>query len=415
MEPPVPPPPDPRSAFVLRPGGIGRSTDLWFVVPPAVGWTVVLIVSVLVHELTRVLPTRDVFETLALAATLSVIWILNVLRTQKLSDTTERDGSPNFDLRHDFWLARMIALSLLSAFVGAAVFLSLVVYALDLNVSISEIALLSDVIVLVVTVAIVGAYTRYTAMAFRTDSLSILTTLETASRLDRESQRSQSESLLSTFAGQTDRIIAEVQAMNRATVSGLDNVAEGLKTVASALEAHAEIAAAARLAAEAGVVAQREAIQQIARAEVARREDASRAANLRRSQIMPNLAAQLRVQGTLLHTIVVDIFNGGFSAMRLNVTVRAASGWSRLYRRPEIASNSPTSFTLGDVAEFPQDTEFEVSVEISDVDGNVYVGATPFHYSRATGFLGFTRSITLEPTGWQRVQLSPARGQPALE
>lgn len=412
MEPPEPPQPS-RKSFILRPGGLSRSTDLWFVVPVCIGWIAVIALVVALHAVKPALPPWILVTALLVGAVASVVWLLNVLRTQEYADTIERDGQPNYDLQHAYWLARIVAWSLLAASVALIGLLLCVDYEIATSASLSNVAPLSELVMLVLTIAVLGFYARYSAMSFRIDSLSLLGAVESQSRIDREASQAQAQALLSAFVTQTDRLTAEVQALNQATVSGLGQVTEGLGAITTALVAQAEIAAAARLAAEKAAAAQAQALEQLRQNEAARKEDLVRSAVLRRTQIMPAMSAQMRVQGVLLHSIVVDLFNQGFSATRLNVGVQTDSGWARLYRQSELPTNSPASFVLGDVAQFPLRAQFTISLEVSDVDGNSYNGRVIFDYVRETGFIGLTRSTTIRPGGWQPLQLTPSRGEPS--
>jgi hypothetical protein len=412
LQPPEAPESPSNATLLFRPGSLNRSTDLWFLLLPAVGWAVTLTTTASVRLIQPGTPLESILIALTAAGAVTVLWSLNVLRTQRLSDTNERDGQPNYELKHEYWIARTVAWVLLASASGLTLFLALLAFVLWAGDPLGDAIPAAEVLLLVLTVGILGAYTQFSSMALRTDADRLLKTLESENRIDRDARTAESAALLSTFVGQTDRLVAEVQGLNQATSSGLGQVAISLEAIAKALEAQSQIAAEARAAAEESAAAQRAAVEHLERAERERKAEVVRAQRDRRERIRPAVSVQLRVQGVLLHSLVVDVFNSGFSAAKLNVTVQSTTGWARLFRAPEISTNSSASFVLGDVSAFPHRTQFTISVEVSDVDGNTYVGIQTFSYARDTGFLGMTRSTSVTPSSWVGVALTPTRSSP---
>ncbi len=412
--PPRSPPVATKRTYLLRPGSIGRSTDLWFVLPPVVWWSGLAVALALGREFDpEGFGTNEVVASLLGGSIALVLWAVAVLRSQSEKDALRPDGR-TFDhvARHEFWRARTIAWGLLAIGIAATGLLGFLWAGLASVVPQADVPFV-ELAVLVLTLALLAVFARYNSMTFRTDGDRLIDRLEETSRIGTAARLAETERLVGTFASQTDRLVAKIEAQSLAMSEGLAGIAVKLQNVADAIQTQARIASEARAAAEQAAELQRQALQQAADRETARVAAERRAALDRIERVRPDIRIQMRGQGVLFHHLYVDVFNAGMDAVGLRVRVTTGRGTMSEFAEPGIRANTPRSFDLGDVGGFEDQEQFTVTALVSDVDGNPYECVARLTYQRERGFLGRTTGIRFTPADWVRAAMRALRPIPA--
>jgi hypothetical protein len=400
--------------YVLRPGSLGRSTDLWFAFPPLTWW-IALIATLSVGRAVDVarFGSTVILAALSIGSIALVIWSALVLLSQRESDSLQPGGRRvDHALRHEYWRARTIAWGLFSVGTTASGLLLFIWAGLSTSVPAADLPFL-ELAVLVMTLVLLAIFARYNSMTFRTDGDRLVQHLEETSRIETAARLAETERLVGTFTGQTDRLVAKIEAQSLTMSGGLAGIALRLQNVADAIQTQSRIAAEARAAAQQAAELQRQAIEDAATREAARISAELRAAQDRVERIRPDIRVQMRGQGILFHHLYVDIFNRAMDGVGLRVRVLTARGTGGEFVEPGIRSNSPRSFDLGDVNQFLDAERFTVTVLLADVDGNPYEYAAQVDYERETGLLGRTTGIRFNPTGWVRPSVRALRPPPA--
>ncbi len=413
-EPPERPPRPTWHDYVLRPGSIGRSTDVWFIVPPLAWWIAIIATLAVGREADPAKFGSDVVTAALLIGSVALfVWSSLVLLSQHESDTLEA-GVRRFDhtLRHEFWRARTIAWGLFALGITASGLLLFIGAGLSSSVPAPDLPFL-EVAVLVMTLVLLAIFARYNSMTFRTDGDRLVQQLEETSRIETAARLAETERMVGTFTAQTDRLVAKIEAQSLTMSEGLAGIALRLQNVADAIQTQSRIAAEAREAAQQAAGLQRQAIEDAASREAARIATELGAAEDRIARIRPDIRIQMRGQGILFHHLYVDIFNRGMDGVGLRVTASTAGGAGGEFVEPGIRSNSPKSFDLGNVNQFQDRERITVSVLLADVDGNPYEYAGQVDYQRTTGFLGRTTGFSFNPDGWFRPSARALRPLPA--
>jgi hypothetical protein len=400
--------------YIFRPGSIGRSTDLWFVLPPVVWWIGLVIALALGREFDpKGFGPNEVLASLLGGSITLVLWAIAILRSQSEKDALRPDGR-TFDhgVRHEFWRARTIAWGLLAIGIAAMGLLGFLWAGLAMAVPSTDLPFV-ELAVLVLTLALLAVFARYNSMTFRTDGDRLIDRLEETSRIETAARLAETERLVGTFTSQTDRLVAKIEAQSLSMSQGMAGIAVKLQNVADAIQTQARIASEARAAAERAAELQSQALQQATDREASRVAAERRAALDRIARVRPDIRVQMRGQGVLFHHLYVDVFNGGMDAVGLRVQVTTAQGTGPEFAEPGIRANTPRSFDLGDVGGFEDEEQFTVTVLVSDVDGNPYECIARLGYARERGFLGRTTAIRFEPAGWARTIMRELRPLPA--
>lgn len=417
VEPGGPPPSRPaatKRTYVLSPGSIGRSTDLWFVLPPVAWWMGLGVALALGRELDPIgFGTNAVVASLLGGSMALILWGVAVLRSQSERDALRPDGR-TFDhaVRHEFWRARTIAWGLLAIGIAATGLLGFLWAGLASIVPQADVPFV-ELAVLVLTLALLAVFARYNSMTFRTDGDRLIERLEETSRIETAARLAETERLVGAFASETDRLVAKIEAQSLSMSEGLAGIAVKLQNVADAIQTQARIASEARAVAERAVELQGQALQQATDREAARVAAERRAALDRIERIRPDIRVQMRGQGVLFHHVYVDVFNAGMDAVGLRVRVTTEQGTAPEFVEPGIRANIPRSFDLGGVGDFENEEQFTVTVLVSDVDGNPYECIARIVYQRERGFLGRTTAILFRPAAWVRTTMHALRPLPA--
>lgn len=337
-------------------------------------------------------------------AVLNIAWALWTLQEQ--TGTLGDRGIPfqNRNLQNA-WRARTIAWDvLIVAIVGFG--LVVVVWAGPGRVIPSGDQLVVEIAVLIVTVAMLATFARYTAMAFSTDVDSLVTRLESISRRESEERTAETERLSVAFRREVDKLIQRVDRQVEATEKGLKEVTSQLeaisKTLATQAKLNEQIAAAQRAAAD----AQERAAKDAAEREAQRQREAERAAAARKDQIRPVFNIRLRYRGTLFHKLFLDLHNEGGVAEGVRTEVRFHSSVFLPPSIPSIPSGGTHPIEMGDVTQFPLSTIFAVTVGARDIDGNRYSFNADVSYLRTTGFWGQTKGIVIRPPDWIQMAIA---------
>ncbi len=397
---PNPTPPSDTSTWVrlFRGLGINWTKELDFVVLPAA-----IVLCLFVAELLNlsgytwagIALTPPVLLTLAIATILWALWAMHE-QAGALGDRTT--PSRNRGL-HDAWRARTIAWDILVLGI-ASLGVVIISWAGPTRVIPPGDLAVVEIATLVVTVALLATFARYTAMAFSTDMDSLVKRLDDISQNELEQRTVETERLTASFEREVGKLVTRVDRQVTATEEGLKAVAGHLAMISTTLAAQAklnkEIAQAQKDAAE----AQRKAVEDATQREVERRRESEKAAAQRREKIRPTFKMRLDWAGMLFHRLTLSFQNEGGKAEGVRVEVSHSAGVASFPPIPAIASGETKPVELGDVAGYALSTVFAVTLTTRDVDGNRYSYQARATYSRTTGFWGQTKTIHIQPQGW---------------
>lgn len=388
-------------AFLLRPGSLERSTSLWWLIPILAVWSATaVLIGVLSWRWSSVLTLTTSLRILLVGSSFTTAWGLAVVLTQRESDTESGPETIDVRGRHAYWRARTVAWDL-TALGIAGTGLVLLLLAGPNRVLPSVDVPLVELAVLTLTLALLATFSRYAAMAFSTDAKGVVQELEQVATAEATSRESQREELKVTIHQEIERLISKVSEQITATQTGLSQITVALQGVASAIEQQTRVGEGARRAAEAAAQASDQRLVELRAAEAQRLEAVRLAAEARRRRISPALEVAVRLQGTVLHSVWIDVRNRGFDGRGLELRVHFSTGGVVRFRAAGLASMTETTFSLGDVGRIPLVVDLRIEGSISDVDGERRgFEATPIRYGRRTGLFGVTRAIGVHPAGW---------------
>jgi hypothetical protein len=116
--------------------------------------------------------------------------------------------------------------------------------------------------------------------------------------------------------------------------------------------------------------------------------------------VAATLSVRLRIDGILIQTLIIDVYNDGFDGVGLEVSIFSGNNRST-FTAARLASKTIQSFTLGGVKQLPSTMNIVVGIALRDVDGHEHrYGAGPFDYARVAGWLNMTKSLTINPGEW---------------
>ncbi len=366
--------------FILRPGSFDQSTGLWFVVPPVVAWCI-LVAAFALDE--RFYPgemtATSMFAILLIASLGTASWGSLVVKTQTEDDTRNSEGKYEHQSRHRFWQARTAAWSLVGIGVVSSGLVLTIWSGLPVFVPSADVPFV-ELSVLVLTVALLAMFSRYTSMTSRADSDAMM-----------EEQHSDTERMRESFQSETSRLLDR----------NSEHWREEIQSLASAVGALNSVVALQRdtLRVSDGLLAlerQRDLLSQ--------EQD-----RLHKQRIRPSVAILSVIDhpGPIQKRIGVRLFNQGEDGRRVVLSFRYGSGPGDVRTRvePRIVAYSTKEFDFGNIDEWPDSFNVSITVQLSDVDGNRFECSSTFTYERNRGVLG--SDPTFDPSSWQYPPLSP--------
>lgn len=193
----------------------------------------------------------------------------------------------------------------------------------------------------------------------------------------------------------TDRMISEYRT---ASASGSITIVEALRTVRESNEAIGRLVVSEIATLRADFL---DTEEQRNRRNQELTDAAQAQAEQDRLAVRPNLDASLEIVGGPLHAVMLTINNSGMDAFNLVIRVEGRSAPNPSIPIGRIGKGETKRLSLGDVGKFPRDREALVVVHCSafDVAGRPILYTWRFQYLRSTGPFGVTKSGSIKKMG----------------
>lgn len=393
------------AAFARDPGGYGgRSTSLAFGAVVLVGWGILgAVVTFLKLAVRAGMPDGALVWVLLIAACATLLWSGLVLLTQSEDDTEDAGGLVDYPGRHEYWRARTFAWGLFDVSFAASVFLGMIATVGNPYRVIPPADLpFVELGVLVVTIGILAQLTYFSARSSSTDLSRVAKEIETTSARTQTQFADSVGGLQKAFVEETRALLREVGDQGARQASLLAKMATSLDHLAVVVEEQLETGRQTRQLVK-------EAREEQRRAEV-RAEEEKRHSEQERIEIaererlryQPQLAAQIRVTGTLWHHLQVDVSNRGMVVTGAILTVDTHGVLKGQWALGNLEGPTPKSTDAGDVGQVPNDTTIDVLVDVRDGQGRPYRCSAAFQYHQSRGILGQVRAqdIAYRPSGF---------------
>lgn len=311
------------------------------------------------------------------------------------------ESPPPIRSLHEIWRARSATWGYLASLIALG-FLALIRYVPGWAVRDlfpTGLLPLYEISLLALTVAIIAVLSQYTSRTAAADARVLSGDLRRYSLEVRTSAQRASEQISNDVAALTTRIVEATTQSARETSTVLANLTGAVRELAASSQAQTVLVREAHALATAAMdrvsqVGQRqvEALEEIERSR-------SREAEAEATRLRPRFAIRLRVQGTLIHHLWLDLYDGGSQANGVVATVTGGRA-DLAVNFGNVSSRLPRSMDLADVAFFPNDGDIDVALEFADIAGRPYRSRQRFHFNRAVSMIGTTAGWRLQPDDW---------------
>jgi hypothetical protein len=258
---------------------------------------------------------------------------------------------------------------------------------------------LYELSVLSLTVAMIAVLSQYTSRTAAADAQATSRILRALSTdIASHSERSASQ-LSSDLSALSSRLAEALSQTSRETNTVLAELTNSIRDLAFAAAAQAEVVRRAEEVTAGAIATATRATEEHANSirDLERARSAELAAEAER--LRPRIAVRMRVEGTFIHHVWLDLYDGASQAVGTLVGVRG--GMSDLtLPLGNLPTRLPRPLDLGDVTNFPTDGVIEVSLLYSDLAGRQYRARQSFHFRRFVSGLGTTAGWDVAPADW---------------
>jgi len=381
----------------------------WFFGLPLLSWAIgiaAIVVAVSRSELQLVPAVVLVECVLNSAATVRVLVAqaghLRILTAQFASDG---DRPPPISSVHEGWRARSACWAYLASLL-ALFFLALIRFLPTWAVSDlfpMSLVPLYELALLALTVTIIAVLSQYTARAASADAKLLSGEFRRYSGQVARASLDASSRLSDDLSVLTGRLVEATTKNAQDTSEALRELARSVGLLAEATSAQNEVVRGAIDRVEGILVETKGASERNAEAVRRSEERAVLAAAEEVRRLRPRVAVRLRVQGTLIHHVWLDLYDGTSPAV--GVVAEVTGGKARLsISLGNLGSRVPRQQDLEDIKFFPYSGEIRINLQYSDTAGRPYRGSVSFRFSRSEGLFGVTSGWEFIPDAWQWVE-----------
>ena len=391
--------------------GVEGSTDRnptylrWFLGIPIASWVIAAaaVAFLLDRNLLGVIP-----GVVLLGALVNIGFTARVLdaqgkEIQRLNDLCSAAGEmpPPIRSLHEIWRARSASWGYLASLIALG-FLALIRYIPNwavVDLFPTPLLTLYELALLALTVSIIAVLSQYTSRTAAADARVLSGDLRRYSVEVRSSAQRASEQISNDVAALTTRIIEATTQSAQETSAVLTNLTGAVRGLAESSEAQTQLVREAHALATAAM----DRVSQVGQRQVRALEDMERArvrdAEAEAVRLRPRFAIRLRVQGTLIHHVWLDLYDGGSQASGVVATV--TGGQTDLAANfGNVSSRMPRSQDLADVTFFPNEGDIDVALEYADIAGRPYRSQLRFHFARRVSLIGTTAGWRIQPDDW---------------
>ena len=404
-------------AFLIS-TGVEGSTDLnptylrWFLGIPLASWVIAVAAVAILLGWSLLDAIPGVVLVVALVNIGSTVRVLDTQgkEVQRLNSliTAAGESPPPIRSVHEVWRARSASWGYLASLIALA-FLALIRYipgwaVVDLFPT--GLLPLYELSLLALTVSIIAVLSQYTSRTAAADARVLSGDLRRYSVEVRSSAQRASEQISNDVAALTTRIIEATTQSARETSTVLANLTGAVRELSESSQAQTELVREAHALATAAMDRVSQAGQRQVQALEEMERSRERQSEAEAARLRPRFAIRLRVQGTLIHHVWLDLYDGGSQATGVVATV--TGGQTELtVSFGNVSSRMPRSQDLADVTVFPNDGDIDVALVFADIAGRPYRSRQSFHYSRRVSLIGTTAGWRIEPDDWSWTEPHP--------
>ena len=252
-----------------------------------------------------------------------------------------------------------------------------------------------EVSVLVVTGLLLGLLTHYSVESYGADAKALVEGIDRYSTATSFAITGVGAQIAESFRTESRRLSEDFQLSAQDIRKAVDLLRDEMVAVRGLLQRQIGEIEALRKGQE--TVAEQNRREAESRRLAGERKDAEER-RLREREARPIITAGVRGEGTLFHSIYVDVENKGPPARDCEVAF-GVDGAGSATRLPlsSLARDEAKSYKVGGVRDFPDDCTFIVEAHYSDVHGCAYSSQVRFTYHRETGIFGRTKGFRIEP------------------
>lgn len=253
---------------------------------------------------------------------------------------------------------------------------------------------------LAITIVFLALFARYNAMSFSVEIAQLQSESRESTKALGDNFIAATNQLTETYNKNTSDLIAKLDSQGERQANLLAGMADALQNIAKFQKAQLDLVADSKRLAEETLNNQKETDRERKELEQRREVAQQQVQELERLRMLPRLGVRLAVEGVIFHHVNVDIINIGMSSKSLEVTLDTSDGRSQVRLGGDLNSQQQKRFDFGDVARFPNSTQFTVRCSILDAVGRMYGFQSIFEYTRVVGWLGNTTSISVQPNDY---------------
>lgn len=400
---------------LLTSTGVEGSTELnprylrWFVGLPFLSWTIgiVVIAYALIRFELALIPAVVLVECVINGA--ATVRVLVVQRGHLHSLTGQLAGAgdapPPISSVHEAWRARSACWAYLASLI-ALFFLALIRYLppwVVQDLFPTALVPLYELALLALTVSIIAILSQYTSRTASADAKLISGEFRRYASQVAQATSTASNRLSDDLSALTGRLIEATASTAQDTNDALRELATSVRELATATSAQNEVVRGALGRVEEILVEARGAAEDNAEATRQAEQRAIAAATDEVRRLRPRIAVRLRVQGSLIHHVWLDLFNGASPAV--GVVAEVAGGSSLLLvSLGNLGSRIPRAQELEDIKFFPRSAQLTIALQYADTAGRPYRGEVGVGFSRSEGLFGVTNGWGFTPNEWQWVE-----------
>ncbi len=352
-------------------------------------------------SLSVVFPKTTTIAVFAASVSSAVVEIIIVVSFTANGCRYQAPGLLVRDTLRGFYLGSLAVLLTLWALGMLLVFMLLLFFHAELGAYLGA----TEAGVLVLTLIAIVFLSRYTARSFSADVSVMLVENRESGKALRDSYAASSRELAGSFDKNTEKLVQMMESQEKDRQAVLTDLATATRQLAETLK---EEQRRMQDLSERQIRAQKEAEERRRQDEAAREAERREREEEERIRLMPRLGLQMYSEGMFFHRLHLRIINFGMEGRNVRVSLDYSSRRRMPLRASAISSQGTIDWSLGDVAGFGLQEDFTVTCTVSDIQGRDYACHGRFQYRRSTGFLGRTKGIQFQPSGFQYPKVEPA-------